>query len=145
METEGEYQKPKDASSTIWQISLWFPLKYNQTFCNRRSSLRRAKKTPKQTKHFFIRIVKSFAESECPYTFSVLSIILFKSLSMLFTRNSAGEARTLRNTSTGLKIPKTSSVNGQRCFLYRGVKLWNSLSTEAERAPTLGTFKILTS
>ena len=58
-----------------------------------------------------------------------------------FTRNSAGEARTLRNTSTDLKIPKKSSVNEQRCFSYRGVKLWNSLSTEAKRAHTLGTFK----
>ena len=63
----------------------------------------------------------------------------------LFTRNSVGEARTLRNTSTGLKIPNTSSVSGQRCCSYLGTKPWKSLSTESKRAPTLGTFKTLTS
>ena len=39
----------------------------------------------------------------------------------LFVRNSAGTARALRNTYTEFEIPKTSSVNGQKCFSNRGV------------------------
>ena len=45
-----------------------------------------------------------------------------------FTRNSAGEARTPRNTATALKIPKISSVNEQRCFFV----LW----VETKEQPT---------
>ena len=59
-----------------------------------------------------------------------------------FVRNFVGEARPLRNTSTDLKIPKKSYVNGQKRFSYHGVKLWSSLLTEAKTASTLGTFKI---
>ena len=56
------------------------------------------------------------------------------SINATFVRNSAVEARPLRNTFTGLKILKKSSVNGQNCFSYRGVKLWNSLPAEAKSA-----------
>jgi len=63
----------------------------------------------------------------------------------LFVRNSTGGVLPMRNTVTDLKIPKKSSVNGQKCYSYCWVNLWNSLPTEAKRAPTLSNFKILTS
>ena len=33
----------------------------------------------------------------------------------------------LRNTATDLKLPKKKSCNGERCFSYRGKKMWNDL------------------
>ena len=49
-----------------------------------------------------------------------------------FVRNSAVEARPLRNTFNDLKVTKTISVNGPKCFSNRRVKLWNNLPTEAK-------------
>ena len=68
-----------------------------------------------------------------------------QSLCHLFVRNSAGEVPSLSNTFTDLRIPKQSSMKGKKCFSYRGVKLWNSLPSEATKSPTLSSFKILTS
>ena len=48
----------------------------------------------------------------------------------LFTRNSACASRNLRNTETDLRLPKKNSANGQKCFSFRGAKLWNSLPAE---------------
>ena len=64
-------------------------------------------------------------------------------LRYLFTRNSTGEARTQRNASTDLKVAKNPPRMDKDFFRNVGVKLWNSLSTEAKGALTLGIFKIL--
>ena len=45
----------------------------------------------------------------------------------LFTRNSSCSSYSLRDTRTDLRLPMNRSANGQRCFSYRGAKLWNSL------------------
>ena len=59
----------------------------------------------------------------------------------LFTRNSACAPRNLRNTETDLRLPKKNSANGQKCFSFRGAKLWNSLPAEAKTASSLNGFK----
>ena len=66
-------------------------------------------------------------------------IMVFKSLNELaprylcnlFTKNSQCSSRNLRNTS----------ANGQKCFSFRGAKLWNSLPAESEKASSLNSFK----
>ena len=44
----------------------------------------------------------------------------------LLTRNSLCSSCRLRNTGTDLRLPMKRSSNGQKCFSYRGAKLWNS-------------------
>ena len=44
----------------------------------------------------------------------------------LFTKNSVCSSRNLRNTETDFRLPKKNSANGQKCFSFRGAKLWNS-------------------
>ena len=50
-------------------------------------------------------------------------------------------ARELRSTNTDLKLPRLKACSGQRCFTYRGAHLWNNLSAEVKKAPTLSRFK----
>ena len=64
-------------------------------------------------------------------------------MSEMFTRNSLGAARQLRNTNTDLKLPRKRTCNGQKSFSFRGAKLWNSLNTEAKQATSLNRFKSL--
>ena len=52
----------------------------------------------------------------------------------LFTQNSSCSSYSLRDTVTDLRLPMKRSANGQRCFSYRGAKLWNSLSAESKQA-----------
>ena len=60
----------------------------------------------------------------------------------LFAKNSACSSRSLRNTETDLRLPKKRSANGQKCFSFRGAKLWNSLpAAESKTASSLGSFK----
>ena len=59
----------------------------------------------------------------------------------LFTKNSACSSHNLRNTETDLRLPKKKSANGQKCFSYRGAKIWNSLPAESKTASSLDGFK----
>ena len=61
----------------------------------------------------------------------------------LFTKNSACSSRNLRNTETDLRLPKKRSTNGQKCFSFRGAKIWNSLPAESKTASSLNSFKKL--
>ena len=61
----------------------------------------------------------------------------------LFTRNSACNSRSLRNSATDLRLPMKRSANGQKCFSFRGAKLWNSLLAETKQASSIDTFKHL--
>ena len=61
----------------------------------------------------------------------------------LFTRNSACNSRSLRNSATDLRLPMKTSANGQKCFSFRGAKLWNSLPAETKQASSIDTFKHL--
>ena len=49
--------------------------------------------------------------------------------------------RELRNTRSDLEIPMRKSANGQKCFSYKGAKMWNCLILESKLSPTLKTFK----
>ena len=62
-------------------------------------------------------------------------------LTALFDRLSDISVRELRNTNTDLKLPRLKTCSGQRCFAYRGAQLWNNLSAEVKKAPTLSRFK----
>ena len=55
----------------------------------------------------------------------------------MFHKLSESCNRTLRNTSTDLRIPLCKTSNGQRSFSYRGVTVWNQLSLEIKTAPSL--------
>ena len=54
-------------------------------------------------------------------------------LTELFSRNSQSSVHKLRNTSNDLKLPLMKTATGQRCFSFRGVKSWNSLSVESKK------------
>ena len=62
-------------------------------------------------------------------------------LRSLFRKNSQSTSYRLRNTSTDLRLPKKGIENGKKCFSFRGVKLWNSLSAICKQAASLSTFK----
>ena len=75
--------------------------------------------------------------------------LVFKSLNnqapqficKLFQRNSECSSRDLRNTATDLRLPMSTSLNGQKRFSYLGAKLWNNLAFEIKQAPSLPVFK----
>ena len=75
--------------------------------------------------------------------------MVFKSLNKLapqylcdlFTQNSLCSSYSLRNTGTDLRLPMKRSSNGQRCFSFRGAKLWNGLSAESKQLTSLYSFK----
>ena len=60
----------------------------------------------------------------------------------LFTKNSTSSSYILRNTATDLKLPKKMSCNGQRCFSYKGAKMWNDLPAKTKQASSLAVFKM---
>ena len=56
-------------------------------------------------------------------------------MQLMFTKLSENTSRSLRNTDTDLRIPRFAISYGQRSFSYRGVTVWNKLSTEIKNAP----------
>ena len=64
-------------------------------------------------------------------------------LTSLFERLSQNTIRELRNTKTDLKMPLLKTSSGQKCFSYRGARLWNNLSVDAKSAKTQTQFKKL--
>ena len=62
---------------------------------------------------------------------------------LMFTRMSENGSRSLRNADTDLRIPRFATSHGHRSFSYRGVNVWNKLSTEIRNAPSLTIFKNL--
>ena len=62
-------------------------------------------------------------------------------LTSLFERLSQNTIRELRNTKTDLKLPLLKTSSGQKCFSYRGARLWNNLSADAKNAQTQIQFK----
>ena len=51
-------------------------------------------------------------------------------LAWLFDRLSETSTRELRNTETDLRVPFLRTACGQKCFCFRGVKLWNGLDAK---------------
>ena len=62
-------------------------------------------------------------------------------LSTLFERLSQNTIKELRKTKTDLKLPLLKTSNGQKCFSYRGARLWNNLSVNVKKAQTPYQFK----
>ena len=62
-------------------------------------------------------------------------------LMSLLERSSQNTVRKLRNTKTDLKLPLLKISSGQKCFSYRGARLWNNLSADAKNAQTKFQFK----
>ena len=73
--------------------------------------------------------------------FKCLNDLAPKYLSEVFIKNVYCAARNLRNTTTDLRLPLESSSTGQKCFSFRGAKIWNSFSTEVKEASSLDAFK----
>ena len=59
----------------------------------------------------------------------------------MFTRVNNSTARSLRNAKIDLSLLVLKSAGGQKCFSYRGAKLWNSLGTEVRTSSNLRAFK----
>ena len=55
-------------------------------------------------------------------------------MQLIFRKLSENCSRSFRNTDTDLKIPRFATSYGQRSFSYRGVNVWNKLSTEIKNA-----------
>ena len=62
-------------------------------------------------------------------------------LTSLLERSFQNTVSELRNTKTDLKLPLLKTSSGQRCFSYRGARLWNNLSADAKNAQTKFQFK----
>ena len=62
-------------------------------------------------------------------------------LSTLFERLSQNTIKELRNTKTDLRLPLPKTSNCQKCFSYRGARLWNNLSANVKGAQTQYQFK----
>ena len=60
-------------------------------------------------------------------------------MQLMFTKLSENGSRSLRKTDTDLRIPRFATSYGQHSFSYRGVKVWNQLSTEIQNASALAT------
>ena len=58
----------------------------------------------------------------------------------MFTRVNNSTLRSLRNAED-LRLPLLKSAGGQKCFAYRGAKLWNNLGTEVRNSSTIRSFK----
>ena len=62
-------------------------------------------------------------------------------LTSLLKRSSRNTVRELRNTKNDLKLSLLKTSSGQKCFSYRGTRLWNNLSADATNAQTKFQFK----
>ena len=63
----------------------------------------------------------------------------------LFIRNSNSSSHNLRNTDSYVQIPNKKTPNGQKCFSYRGAKVWNSLPRHAKQASSISCLKSMCS
>ena len=62
-------------------------------------------------------------------------------LACLFDRLSESCTRELRNTETDLCVPFLRTTCGQKCFSFRGAKLWNGLDAKSKLSKTFKQFK----
>ena len=61
-------------------------------------------------------------------------------LNSMFIKLSEFRNRQLRDSDTDLYVPLLKSACGQKCFSYRGAKLWNSQQTEVKKAKSFTQF-----
>ena len=62
-------------------------------------------------------------------------------LACLFDRLSETRTRELRNTETDLRVPFLRTTCGQKCFSFRGAKLWNGLDANSKLTKNFKQFK----
>ena len=62
-------------------------------------------------------------------------------LACLFDRLSETSSRELRNTETDLRVPFLRTTCGQKCFSFRGAKLWNGLDAKSKLTKNFKQFK----
>ena len=82
-----------------------------------------------------IRLTKSETESESVNNQAPIY------LTEMFVRLSDACKRELRNTNTDLAVPHRKSAFRQKCFSYKGAKLWNNLSVEVKSSKSYEIFK----
>ena len=58
-----------------------------------------------------------------------------------FSKLSDSNTRVLWNSGTDVHIPRMRTSNGQKCFAYRGAKVWNDLDSETKLASNIQYFK----
>jgi len=75
--------------------------------------------------------------------FKCLHSIAPKYLRDICTKNTINATRSIRNTTTDLRLPSKSSANRQKCLQFRGAKSWNGLSPEAKQTTSIKAFKCL--
>ena len=69
-------------------------------------------------------------------------LMVFKCLNDLdILAKFSSKTLTTPHATTDLRLPLKSSPTGQKCFSFRGAKIWNSLSTEVKQASSLDAFK----
>ena len=61
-------------------------------------------------------------------------------LNSMFVKVSEFRNRQLRDSDTDLYVPLLKTARGQKCFSYRGAKLWNSQQTEVKKAKSFTQF-----
>ena len=61
-----------------------------------------------------------------------------------FTSVSDITSKTLCSSHLSFMPPRLKSRNGQNCFIYKGLSVWNSLPSEIKSARTFGSFRKLT-
>ena len=92
----------------------------------------------------WLTILKEMIEFETATTvYKPLHGLAPEYMQLMCAKLSENNSRSLLNTDTDLKIPRFATSYGQRSFSYRGVTVWNKLSTEIKNAPSLATFKNL--
>ena len=74
-------------------------------------------------------------------TYKCLNQLAPAYLSGCFSKLSDSHTRVLRNSGTDVHIPRMRTSNGQKCFAYRGVKVWNDLDSETKLASNIQCFK----
>ena len=62
-------------------------------------------------------------------------------LACLFNRLSETSTRELRNTETDLRVPFLRTTCDQKCFCFRGAKLWNGLDAKSKLTKNFKRFK----
>ena len=62
-------------------------------------------------------------------------------LACLFDRLSETSTRELRKTETDLRVPFLRTTCGQKCFSFRGARLWNGLDAKSKLTKNFKQFK----
>ena len=73
--------------------------------------------------------------------FKGLNDLAPKLLSETFIKIAECTSRNLWNTTTDLRLPPKNFSTGQKCFSFRGARIWNSLATEAKKASSFDALK----